>query len=146
VREVPDDGPESTQPVAPEHHLVALQGNDEEVNVEGLVVDGKREHRADPKAGQPLVVGHAHVHAILGHGSQVQVTFNLSRHEAMGGCKVDQGGECLVLHRDDQCHGLTRADARQGVEGDIRLVVVIGSVKVLVLACVKEADAPWGTP
>jgi hypothetical protein len=33
-REVPDDGPEGAEPVASEHHLIALQGNDEEVDAE----------------------------------------------------------------------------------------------------------------
>jgi hypothetical protein len=41
AREVSNDGPKGAQQVAPEHHLIALQGNDEEVDAEQLVVDGE---------------------------------------------------------------------------------------------------------
>jgi hypothetical protein len=54
------------QSIAHEYHLVALQGDDEEVDTERLVIDGKQQHRANPKAGQPLIVGHPDGHAILG--------------------------------------------------------------------------------
>jgi hypothetical protein len=39
------------QPVTLEHHFVALQGDDEEVDAERLTVDGERGHGAYPKAG-----------------------------------------------------------------------------------------------
>jgi hypothetical protein len=36
----------------------------------------------------------------------------------------------VVLHRDDQPHGLTRVGARPGIERDLCLAVIVGDVRV----------------
>jgi hypothetical protein len=66
AREVPDDGPEGAQPVAPEHHLVALHAMMRKSmhNSSALMEKGS----ADLKAGQPLAICYPHGHAVLGCG------------------------------------------------------------------------------
>jgi hypothetical protein len=76
--DVPDDGPKGAQPVAHGHQLVALQGGDEEVNIEQQPMNREGKRRADLKVGKSLTIFHPHGHAIVGRGSHVQETSNMS--------------------------------------------------------------------
>jgi hypothetical protein len=106
AREIPDNGSEGAQPVTPKHNLIALQGNDEEVDAKQLIMDGECEHGADPQAVQSLTISDPHCHAVLGYGPSVQAARHLSCHEAMCVTIVDQGGERLVMHQYGQMNGL----------------------------------------
>jgi hypothetical protein len=55
--EIPENWPKGAQPLNPEHHLIAGQGNDEEVQHKFLRVDEELDVGADASAGHPVAIG-----------------------------------------------------------------------------------------
>lgn len=61
--EIPKDGLEGVEPVAPQDHLVSAKWNGEEVDVEEFITDTDWDGGSDAMAGDSVTIGDAHYHA-----------------------------------------------------------------------------------
>jgi hypothetical protein len=88
---VPKNWPKGAQPLNPKHHLIAGQGNDEEVQHKFPRVDEELDVGADASAGHPVAIGDGYLEPEAEQRLVVETTGRLSGDEGMGGAGVDKG-------------------------------------------------------
>jgi len=119
ARAIPVKGSQGAQPAVPQDQLVALQRNDEDVDVEGFAADDDADGAADAGGLQPLAIGHLDVDIAQGLGGQAQARCCRGRHEGVHGSRVDQGGDENACDVGLEKEGISAAEARHGAHGNL---------------------------
>jgi hypothetical protein len=122
--EVPENWPKGEQPLNPEHHLIAGQGNDEEVQHKFLRVDEELDVGADASAGHPVAIGDGYMEPGAEQRLEVETTGRLSGDDGMGGAGVDKGGDGGGVNGDPQLHRFDRSKPSDHMEGDERRGII----------------------
>jgi hypothetical protein len=117
-----EDGSQRCEPLCSQDHIVASEGQGEEIPGERLVVNGERRATVHARARDVVTVGHRNLQFAPGSKLERGAGGRLLGDEIVGGAGVEEGKEGDATELDAHLHHLTGADAGDHVDRDLWLV------------------------